>query len=1221
MTLTGTGAFTWNRTLVPDALDEFRVPEVLAGPFTARLVARSGGIHLYGNLQDEVRPGDVTPILLELQPTGRVEGTVFRSNGDPAYGAEVVVKTPNGTVTTLADTMGQFGLDGVPAAAVTIEIGDLFSGGVARASGTVPDGGVLALGRLDLDDTPIAVVSVDPPAGTIGVALDQVVTVTFTDPVGGASQGTVFVSDGTTGRSLSPVVAPDGLSLTLSPRTGLWPDATELLVTVTTGITDAFGRHPLQSFTSSFRTVDHSPPEVLSVAPATGAIQVPENAAVLVTFDEPLAASLDPSGLVTLVRAGGSAVPGVVSLSLDRREATFTPAALLAPNARYDVTVNGAVDESGNAQTTPFPSFFITVDTIPPVLTAVAPTPGGWTSSAQPLVRVGVSDAVPGSGVDPLAGLETMALDSTAVAPIWVGGELRFTPPAPLSEGSHRVDASAQDRAGHVGVLAPFTFSVDVTPPGAATVTSPMDGHPVRGSIPLTAVAVDPGTPTVSSRVAEIQVFLDGAGSPFARLFEASSFADTWVTTTAAEGTHVLTAMAVDVAGNPGPVGPPVTVLVDNQVLTVDVLSPAAGSRFRDTVAVRVLTSEPAARVAFSIGAQVVDGSLVADRTYEATLDLVGLPSSDVQVDVVAHGLLGELASATVGIVVDHDPPAPPVAAKIVAEALDAGYAMVRGEPAAVEGLATVEVTNPITPAVVTTAVALDGSFALRILADEGTDVEVVAIDEVGNRSAPPTIVTVENRTTEEGVPLEGLSIWVSTDHGVTPDAFLNVEIWADRSASGNDLSQADDNKRPALITGEFNGWDVVRFDGTNDTLQFGSRLTAVRTVFWVVAESENATSASRSLLGDDANAWRFHGGSGAPGTIWSTAAEATVRSGQTWVNGQIVDGTRTLRPRTMSVISLVTTGDMMASKFGAAYQSAPWWGDLAELLIYDRVLSPGERRAVEGYLVEKYQPYTPTAGTPAITPAGGSFQGSTTVQLATTTSGAEIRYTLDGSEPTEVSDLYTGSLTIDRTTTVKARAYFPGYIESGIATATFVEEGESPVLTAASLLLWLRADAGIATNAGGWITEWRDQSGRNNDAYQTLGVAAPQLVPDAANGLPVMRFDGGDTVRFTDALTTIRTVFWVVSESVAATSASRSLLGDDANAWRFHGGSGAPGMIWSTAAEANVRNGQTWVNGASDERDHDPASADAVGHLAGDDGRHVGDEVRRGVPVAAVVG
>lgn len=48
-------------------------------------------------------------------------------------------------------------------------------------------------------------------------------------------------------------------------------------------------------------------------------------------------------------------------------------------------------------------------------------------------------------------------------------------------------------------------------------------------------------------------------------------------------------------------------------------------------------------------------------------------------------------------------------------------------------------------------------------------------------------------------------------------------------------------------------------------------------------------------------------------------------------------------------------------------------------------------------------------------------------VVLATTTSGAEIRYTLDGSEPTEASALYAAPVPVDRSLTLKAKGFKPG--------------------------------------------------------------------------------------------------------------------------------------------------------------------------------------------------
>ncbi len=55
-------------------------------------------------------------------------------------------------------------------------------------------------------------------------------------------------------------------------------------------------------------------------------------------------------------------------------------------------------------------------------------------------------------------------------------------------------------------------------------------------------------------------------------------------------------------------------------------------------------------------------------------------------------------------------------------------------------------------------------------------------------------------------------------------------------------------------------------------------------------------------------------------------------------------------------MVSLVTTGNATANRFGAAAWSTPWHGELAELIIYDRALSEDEVRQVEDYLNARYQ-------------------------------------------------------------------------------------------------------------------------------------------------------------------------------------------------------------------------------------------------------------------------
>src|SRR5262245_28349280 len=66
-----------------------------------------------------------------------------------------------------------------------------------------------------------------------------------------------------------------------------------------------------------------------------------------------------------------------------------------------------------------------------------------------------------------------------------------------------------------------------------------------------------------------------------------------------------------------------------------------------------------------------------------------------------------------------------------------------------------------------------------------------------------------------------------------------------------------------------------------------------------------------------------------------------------------------------------------------------------------------------------------------------------------------------------------------------------------------------------AGLELWYRADDGLVMQ-GTSITEWRDGSGRGNHARRMKGVtnnlANPRVIQAAANGKPVLRWDGSDS-------------------------------------------------------------------------------------------------------------
>ncbi len=100
-----------------------------------------------------------------------------------------------------------------------------------------------------------------------------------------------------------------------------------------------------------------------------------------------------------------------------------------------------------------------------------------------------------------------------------------------------------------------------------------------------------------------------------------------------------------------------------------------------------------------------------------------------------------------------------------------------------------------------------------------------------------------------------------------------------------------------------------------------------------------------------------------------------------------------------------------------------------------------------------------PSTAAPTFSPGPGTYYSAQSVSLASTTTGAKIYYTTDGTAPTSASTLYTAPIAVAATTTIKAIAYDasdanPSAVVSGeyiIATPTItVTETTIPALTAA---------------------------------------------------------------------------------------------------------------------------------------------------------------------------
>ena len=83
---------------------------------------------------------------------------------------------------------------------------------------------------------------------------------------------------------------------------------------------------------------------------------------------------------------------------------------------------------------------------------------------------------------------------------------------------------------------------------------------------------------------------------------------------------------------------------------------------------------------------------------------------------------------------------------------------------------------------------------------------------------------------------------------------------------------------------------------------------------------------------------------------------------------------------------------------------------------------------------------------TPTFSPVAGTYNGTQNITIACATDGATIRYTLDGTDPTETSTEYTAAIEVSATTTIKAKAWKDGLTASEIATAEYVITNYTPL-------------------------------------------------------------------------------------------------------------------------------------------------------------------------------
>ncbi len=218
------------------------------------------------------------------------------------------------------------------------------------------------------------------------------------------------------------------------------------------------------------------------------------------------------------------------------------------------------------------------------------------------------------------------------------------------SNGSHTLMAVARDMLGVEWMSNTVTVTVfnDLTPP-AVSVTSPTAGATVSGAVTLTANATD------NVGVVGVQFQVDGSNN--GPETTQAPYSSPWNTLNATNGSHSITAIARDAAGNRATsASVTVTVMNDTSPPSVSISSPVAGATVSGTVMVMASATDNVgvAGVQFKLdGANL--GAEVTAAPFQVAWDSSTAQNASHSLSAVARDAAGNTSTAAaVSVTVDN---------------------------------------------------------------------------------------------------------------------------------------------------------------------------------------------------------------------------------------------------------------------------------------------------------------------------------------------------------------------------------------------------------------------------------------------------------------------------------------------------------------------------------------------------------------------------------------
>lgn len=711
-----------------------------------------------------------------------------------------------------------------------------------------------AAGNTSLASDPITfTVDTQPPAAAVSLVFNDDQSGTLVPITTGSTNDTTPVLTGWAEIGSTVTITVDGGTpdTVTVDADGNWsytlPTLDEGDHTVTTSVTDAAG-NVSPAADPIVINIDLTPPAAADGVTLTNDAGDDIGTAGITNDVTPtLSGTAEPGSTVTV--SDGDTELGTTTVG-DDGTWSFTAPVL----GEGDHTITATVtDPAGNASPATDPVTFTVDITTPDVATDITITndsvdpvvivTNGATNDTTPVLS---GTAEPGSTVSVFVDGDPVAVGT---APVGDDGSWTFTPTAPLAEGAHTITTTVTDPAGNTSIASePINLTIDTVAPTApdavllndnegSTLVPILDGTTTNDSTPVFSGAAGSAEPGST-----INVFDGNAPIGTATVEPDGSWSVTLPVL--GEGTHVLTATAVDLAGNEGPASTAIT-------FTVDTVAPDAPTDLTFS------NDDGAAPVDIANGGVTNDNTPLLQGTAEAN-SVVSILEDGVLLDTVTSDANGNWsysptltdgthsftvtvtdavgnvsdASAPITLTVDTVPPVvadlalsnnlatDPVAipdgglsndpTPVISGTAEAGSTITIYDgadlTAAPLGTVVVDDTGIWTFTVPDAALLADGLHALN----------VTATDPAGNVSAP-AVINVEIDT---AVPDAPDALAVDSDNGTA------VVINADGTFTTDSTPLISGTGEPGSIINVLNGTDVVGTATVGDNGEFTVTLT-----------------------------------------------------------------------------------------------------------------------------------------------------------------------------------------------------------------------------------------------------------------------------------------------------------------------------------------------------------------------------------------------------------